>query len=434
MENQFYESRKKLELLLKEITEKKYDAEVTFNRFCEIFAGEYKQTRESINQAYYQLDEQDFYLTDGSGISLCVYSGNMDRFGGSASHSGIDIVIKSPFSLDENGNRVITLFSEGKNVFNSESIDLESFCTIDLSIDKIKGTYDIDEAALSVLPEKVRNNKEIAAKRYELLKRKAESEYNDALAYEKISPYGGEDMVVVPAYNLLQVYIDDYKDDKYFYEQAMSFFVNDKDYESIINEEYKDLNDSLYIIENIDDYKMLAILQDKRIETEFECETLTEERAALEKRISELNIEKASLEARRYGLRSILLGERKTDKQLIEDISDKVSKLEKDYDDISQKYEAVKMDNEIAAYAADELRSRLKVPCYERNPERLLEKKDYFVARVKEIDSYRENKEIPKKLTLDEKIKNAALEPELSGETFFIANSKQPIAEEEIER
>lgn len=407
-----YAGRAGLERLLREISDKKLSAEDAVKRFHEIFAGEYIKTRESINQAYYQLDEENYYLTDGSCISFSVTSGPMDKNAGIASHHGTDISIMSPFSNDEN-SRMIPLFSEGENVFDPDAVSLDTLYDIDILPENILQLSGIDEAVLSVLPNDVRGTDVTAQKRYELLKDKALSEYQDALAYERISPFGGEDVIVIPAYDLLKVYIDDYRDDQYFYNQAMMHLACDKDFEHELKAEYRDLKDTLYVIDHIEEYRKLKILEDRHADAEEKCENLLAEKMSIRKEIADLNIQKVKLEGKRYGLFARLRGDRAGDRKLLDDIKEKVSRLNDDLQKVNEKYEAAKMHNEISALAAEELRSRLKVICYERNPDRLLKKRDYCIDRISEIDSFRKGREeVSEKLSLDERIKAAELKAE----------------------
>lgn len=407
-----YAGRAGLERLLREISDKKLSAEDAVKRFHEIFAGEYIKTRESINQAYYQLDEENYYLTDGSCISFSVTSGAMDKSGGRASHQGTDIAIMSPFAKDEN-SRMIPLFSEGDNVLRPDAVSPDAFYDIDISPENIAQMRGIDETVLSVLPADVRDTDVTAQKRYELLKDKALSEYHDALDYERISPFGGEDVIVVPAYDLLKVYIDDYRDDPYFYNLAMIHLACDKDFEHELKAEYRDLKDTLYVIDHIEEYRKLKILEDRHADAEEKCENLLAEKMSIRKEIADLNVQKVKLEGKRYGLFARLRGDRAKDRTVLDDIKLTVSKLNDDLQKVSEKYEDAKMHNDVSALAAEELRSRLKVVCYERNPERLLKKRDYCIDRISEIDSFRKGREAgPEKLSLDERIKAAELKAE----------------------
>lgn len=64
-------------------------------KFKKIFENEYILRRNSINEAYYQIDIKHYYIKDSNGISLSIVAGDGDRYGERKSHIGMDMYIKA---------------------------------------------------------------------------------------------------------------------------------------------------------------------------------------------------------------------------------------------------------------------------------------------------------------------------------------------------
>lgn len=220
--------------------------------------------------------------------------------------------------------------------------------------------------------------------KYRLLKEKALNEHEE---------------LDVPVYDLLKAYIDD--------RNLLKQLYSDPDFEDSINDEYRGLKDKLYIIDNIDEYKRLNIILDRKAETQLQLQDLLAQRNSLRKEMADLNVDKTILEGRRYGLISMFNGKRRRDKEMLENISVKLDDVSADIKKVAARYEEVKTDNEIVSLAAVDIQSRLKVPCYENNPEVFLKDKYYCLKRISEIESFREGKSSSAKLSLDERIRRA---------------------------
>lgn len=167
---------------------KSYNA---IEKFKEIFEGKYISEYEHINEAYYEIETQRYYIKDGCGLTLEANSGDFDRDGSLVSHVGTDIFLVSQLSKNRDYKQGISLFFENEKEINDSFRYVNELLDEEIEeksiIEIVQKTY--NDGMFNIIPEEIKNNDEIAFFRYLQLKNIAEYTYKNAVEYEKISPY-----------------------------------------------------------------------------------------------------------------------------------------------------------------------------------------------------------------------------------------------------
>ncbi len=160
-------------------------------KFKEIFEGQYVSEYEHINEAYYEVKTERYYIKDGCGLTLEAHSGDFDRYGSKVSHVGTDIYLKSKLSKNKEYRAGILLFYEDEKDINDELENIDDILNEKIKKDNIvemtKKTY--NDGLFNIIPDEIKNNDEIAFLRYLQLKNIAEYTYKNDFEYERISPY-----------------------------------------------------------------------------------------------------------------------------------------------------------------------------------------------------------------------------------------------------
>ncbi len=161
------------------------------DKFKEMFEGQYISEYEHINEAYYEVKTQRYYIKNGCGVTLEAKSGDFDRYGSSVSHVGTDVYLFSALSKNIDFKEGISLFYSDEKEFNDDFEDIDLF--LDEEIDEkiiveiAQKTY--NDGIFNIIPEKIKNNDEVAFLRYIQLQNIAEYTHREAVDYERISPY-----------------------------------------------------------------------------------------------------------------------------------------------------------------------------------------------------------------------------------------------------
>lgn len=185
-----------------------------------------------IDQAYYQEDSIQLYLPDSNGICITVFSGKGDIFGSGSSHFGTDLKVYFVFDGSEDW---YTLYCEDElQVYEVKRLkqkldDLrEMFDETGFSA-MLSAKYGFDPYVYVTLPKEIQEDQKVIHMVLEQLWKQAESEHNDEVKYEGISPFGDSDIAVketeehfVKSLSYIKMDILDKAADKYLKErQAM---------------------------------------------------------------------------------------------------------------------------------------------------------------------------------------------------------------------
>jgi len=161
------------------------------DKFKEMFEGQYVSEYENINEAYYEVKTQRYYIKDGCGLTLEANSGDFDRYGSSVSHVGTDIFLLSKLSKNREYGEGISLFYEDEKDMDNELEYVDTLLNEEIEeksiVEIAQKTY--NDGIFNIIPEKIKNNDEIAFLRYLQLKNIAEYTHREAVDYESISPY-----------------------------------------------------------------------------------------------------------------------------------------------------------------------------------------------------------------------------------------------------
>ena len=184
-------------------------------KFKKIFENEYILRRDSINEAYYQIDIKHYYIKDSNGISLSIVAGDGDRYGERKSHIGMDMYIKSQLSKSDDVSKGIYIFYE--NEYSKEKIAnrINDFFDIDLSFENL--IKNDDNNVYDTITVNIKNDPEIVNNRYKQLEYEAEQQNSEERDYSYISPYGGEDVEIHPISEILYKKINEHKKRSIFF-------------------------------------------------------------------------------------------------------------------------------------------------------------------------------------------------------------------------
>lgn len=222
-------------------------------KFKKIFENEYILRRDSINEAYYQIDIKHYYIKDSNGISLSIVAGDGDRYGERKSHIGMDMYIKSQLSKSDDVSKGIYIFYE--NEYSKEKIAnrINDFFDIDLSFENL--IKNDDNNVYDTITVNIKNDPEIVNNRYKQLEYEAEQQNSEERNYSYISPYGGEDVEIHPISEILYKKINEHKKDQYFFNRAIAMF--NQEYPEYLKDKIESQEYALYIIENKEQYKKI---------------------------------------------------------------------------------------------------------------------------------------------------------------------------------
>lgn len=316
---------KDLKELLKEFfyyldNEENITVNSTIEKFKQLFDNKYFEDYYSINEAYYNFQETKYYLKESNGIKFSIIGGDWDIFGNQHSHNGLDLVISSELSENKEIRKGIVIFSENEFVNETYSNKLDDFFNVDLSYESIIQSR--DNNIYNTLSEDIKNSTEIVENRYHQLKQQAELQNKDEIDYELISPYGGLDVTVHAVPELLYDSITKFKNDNYFYNNAMKLF--NKEYESYLKNEINECEYALFIIEHQDEYESIFWNEYEIILTNsgpgIDIENVLEGKGKIEKELEKLRKEYDELNRKKYNLFDIIKGSKKIDKNRLQEL------------------------------------------------------------------------------------------------------------------
>lgn len=292
-------------------------------KFKKIFENEYILRRDSINEAYYQIDIKHYYIKDSNGISLSIVAGDGDRYGERKSHIGMDMYIKSQLSKSDDVSKGIYIFYE--NEYSKEKIAnrINDFFDIDLSFENL--IKNDDNNVYDTITVNIKNDPEIVNNRYKQLEYEAEQQNSEERDYSYISPYGGEDVEIHPISEILYKKINEHKKDQYFFNRAIAMF--NQEYPEYLKDKIERQEYALYIIENKEQYKKILETESQLmfhydITPKKDLEDIKKEREVLYEKLNNLRSELGLLKNRKYNFLEILSGKKKKDLERISEIID----------------------------------------------------------------------------------------------------------------
>lgn len=383
-------------------------------KFKEIFKNEYFETFTDVDEPYYECHTQKIYLQNGYGIGIEKLWGPFDFAGGGVvSHEGEDVYIFSKIA-----NKYITLFefSEKEEISN----DIDSLYNIDLSTENLLSVD--DDLIFNFIPEnELDNTDEMMIGRYKNLKRKAELDHDNDVNNDLISYYGGLDVTIHSTEYYLYNSLLENKYSEEFMNKVMPLF--NQDFPSYFNDEIKECNQALYIIENKDKYYKLIDFEErnlKSVETELHyldsIKSKENERAELQIKLDNALNKLNDIKNKKYGIIDFIKGTKKKNLIISNNIQKNVFLLETQLDTKEKELEIDKSDyeqlqNEMKTdeKQKSKLKEELKypfidftlVPDFEDGPyikgdyylrvslNRLINKKDFYTQKLQELEFMR---------------------------------------------
>lgn len=358
------------------------------NKFEEIFRDRYIEEYDSINEAYYQMQTQKYYIENSNGMYLEVVTGDGDIFGSEHSHYGTDIIIYSKLSKDSECRDGIIIFLESEKQECNFLEKIDAFFDVDLSKEGLEKNE--DNFIYKTLQNNEVHSEDLVVKRYTNLKQDAEHRYKDEEEYYMISPYGGLDVTFHYPDESLYNEIIKYSEDEYFLNRALNLF--QKDYPNFFNEKIDELKHILYIIEHKEDYYRIAELKDKSGNTYFEASSEIE-KLMVEKSCNQIKIDSILndievLENKKYNIIDILFKKNLDTQIAIKKLKNKIVKIEMDITNIDKKIKKYQEDIEYEKDINEEIKqisSKLEYPLEDFNVIGEYEDDMYIDGKFREI-------------------------------------------------
>lgn len=400
--------------------QKNISTDNTIKLFKNIFNNNLTSQVVTVNEPYYKLNTNNYYINDGYGIGLAKVTGTGDIGFGLNSHQGTDIYIFS-----ELANIHIPLFKEGKKLNDVSLVD--TLCNFNFSVDSLSS---ISDYAFKFIPENIKNNEEIVKLRYKKLHYEAKNKHENDLNNFSISNNGGIDIEIHSEEYYLYNSILEHKDDSYFTQRALKLFADD--YHEYISAKIDECQHALYMIEHKNEYYKIADYQEKIYNAQDKLYPIQKDMEVYENQIKKLSIEyRQCLEknnelnkkknnifyffrknnidreiSESHGDLKLLEIDIKTINEELDKLNNQYNNIEEEIIDYTKKEQEVslKLEKEFKDFTInsnfDEL-PYIDGKYYKKvNMDRLIEKKDEFTKKLEELLEI-ENCQTSNTITLD---------------------------------
>ena len=169
-----------------------------------------------------------------------------------------------------------------------------------------------DKIINKIISSNKKDDNEIIYNRYNQLKRKAELESQNMYDDYMISPYGGLDIQVIPIDELLYRYLQEFNDESYFFDRAITLFYCD--FPNYFSEKINECSHALYIIKHKNKYDTLLNLEESICQYEWnqsiDIDEINKQKLDKQLKFAELLEEKKILRNKKYNLIEFMKGKK----------------------------------------------------------------------------------------------------------------------------